>query len=143
MGWRTALTGLIPLLMAGAFYWSNIAATGSLTGDVNEVAAKSVSMAERWNLVAAVDWRSAVDSTFTSHIWFGKWSFLQLRSWMYRVWAVVYFAAALGFLRQGRGWLPSQMVAFYGCFLAGLAYHVVVTYAVHHYPLLLVGTLTV
>ena len=132
IGWRTALAGLIPLLMAGAFYWSNIAATGSLTGDVNEVAAKSVSMAERWNLVAAVDWRSAVDSTFTSHIWFGNWSFLQLRSWMYRVWAVVYFAAALGFLRQGRGWLPSQMVAFYGCFLAGLAYHVVVTYAVHH-----------
>jgi len=132
VGRSTAIAGIIPLLMAGAYYWANVASSGSLTGEQNEVAAKSLSWLDRLRLAATVDWRNAIDSTFSSHLWFGNWSFLQLRSWMYRVWAVVYLAAGAGFVRLLNGWLPWQMVAFYGCFLAGLAYHVVIIFSVHH-----------
>ena len=131
-GWFTAMAGVIPLLIAGAYYWANVAASGALTGEQTEVAVQSLAWSERLRLVAEVDWWSAIDSAFTSHIWFGNWSFLQLRSWMYRVWALVYLAAGVGFVRRLGGWLPWQMVAFYICFLAGLAYHVVIIYAVHH-----------
>ena len=79
-GWFTAMAGVIPLLIAGAYYWANVAASGALTGEQTEVAVQSLAWSERLRLVAEVDWWSAIDSAFTSHIWFGNWSFLQLRS---------------------------------------------------------------
>ncbi|HLN02759.1 MAG TPA: hypothetical protein VK335_25950 [Bryobacteraceae bacterium] len=33
----------------------------------------------------AIHWPAAVDSILLSHLWFGGWSSLTIRSWMYHV----------------------------------------------------------
>ncbi|MBI3698721.1 MAG: hypothetical protein HY238_28260 [Acidobacteria bacterium] len=81
-----------------------------------------------------VDWRNALDSAFLSHIWFGNWSFLQVRSWMYHFFGYVVLAAILGLLVRAARREPSvfPLGAFYGCFLLGVAYHTLILYAVLH-----------
>jgi hypothetical protein len=80
-----------------------------------------------------VNWLAALDSTFFSHIWFGGWSFLQLRAWIYHVCALVAVAAAVGLAVVWRGRVPARrhlavLLSLWALFCAGIAYHVLLTY---------------
>ena len=46
--------------------------------------------------ISRVDWLRVVDSAAMTHIWIGGWSFLQLRSWMYRVFELLALAGLVG-----------------------------------------------
>ena len=46
--------------------------------------------------IPRVDWYNAVDSLLVSHIWFGNWSFLGLRAWIYKLFMALYLLAAAG-----------------------------------------------
>src|SRR5262249_6233137 len=74
-----------------------------------------------------------------SHIWIGNWSFLQVRSWMYRVFEGIGVLALLGFVRAAfglsnrseidiRGRHLAVLAGVYCCFLIGGAYHVLVNF---------------
>jgi hypothetical protein len=95
-------------------------------------------------MVPAVDWKVAFDSFFVSHIYFGNWSFLQLRWWIYHSYLYLALFAALGFpifawrhFGRNRGQTPESigegavliLAMFYLTFGLGIAYHVLVTFA--------------
>src|SRR5205807_6859107 len=93
MGWaawkRPALRrwalGAFGMTAAIAAWWyiRNIRLTGSLSGVIQDEALHQLPVAERLRRATEVHWLSAADSTFFSHIWFGGWSFLQVRAWIY------------------------------------------------------------
>jgi hypothetical protein len=125
-------------VFAGWWYLRNRQMTGSTTGEMHDAALRGRSFASIVELIPRVDWMSAVDSTFVSHIWFGAWSFLQVRSWMYHFFALLTALALIGLARLAIGKpnplfnLKGVRLLFvaYACFCAGLAYHVLITFAV-------------
>lgn len=146
-GWKQAVAGsalAVALAGAGAGWWyaRNWQQTGTLSGEQLEVIAARFPSAERLAAVGRVNWLRALDVAAFSHIWVGGWSFLVVRSWMYRVFEAVGAAAALGLAlllarigvralrrRVLSGW--SARVAFltaaFGLFCGALAYRTVVT----------------
>jgi hypothetical protein len=93
--------------------------------------------------IPRVDWGNAIDAVFLSHVWFGNWSFLQLRSWIYHVFQYVAVLAIAGLVvllvgcALGRGarfaFLRSPgglgvLAAVYGFFWIGILYHVLITF---------------
>ena len=68
-------------------------------------------------------WTKAVDSILFSHLYFGGWSGLTVRSWMYHVFYVCIALAAAGLAMRGWGrarqHVMRTLVALYACLLAG------------------------
>lgn len=143
---RVFLNGLLVLgtaaVVAGWWYGRNKFMTDSWSGLMRTPGAPVLSLMDLFGRVPEVDWYSAIDSTFFSHIWFGAWSFLQVRSWMYHLFRYAVFSAVLGLgvlaLRRRRR--PAQsgpegeyvffLGLFYGSFWLGLLYHILLTYSV-------------
>jgi 4-amino-4-deoxy-L-arabinose transferase-like glycosyltransferase len=137
-----AVASAVAVLLAGWWYRYNLLLTGSLTGQGDDAALGEMPLLELLGHVAEVDWYHAADSIFFSHIWFGNWSFLQVRSWMYHSFRTIILLAIVGLaMLVWRLWrkqkdsssLPSAtpllvLAAFYGFFWMGLAYHILVTF---------------
>ncbi len=129
---RAAADAAIAFLTAGAvsgwWYWRNHALTGSWSGLQQVVARRDLPLWTLAGRIPEVDWRRFFDVAFLSHIWIGNWSFLQVRSWMYRIFAWVVLAAAAGLVvrfwhaKSDRPNL-SVLAGFYGFFWLGLCYH--------------------
>jgi hypothetical protein len=111
--------------IAGWWYARAIIATGTLTGDQFATAARQ-STTPLLRAVAGVEWRRVADFALFSHIWLGGWSFLVLRTWMYRIVELVLLAAGVGLavrvLKHGPGRL-ADCIALQFFFWLGLAYH--------------------
>jgi len=116
----------------GWWYLLDLRATGSVSTAIQDAGLKHFTLIDRLRAIPQVDWWTGLDSTFFSHIWFGGWSFLQVRSWIYHIFAVLFIGAAVGvaiaFVRNK----PSRrhlaiLSAIYGLFCAGVAYHVLIT----------------
>jgi hypothetical protein len=69
--------------IAGWWYGRAIHTTGTLTGDQISIAARQ-SATPILRAMQGFNWRGAANFALTSHIWLGGWSFLVLRTWMYR-----------------------------------------------------------
>lgn len=127
--------------ISGWWYWRNFALTGSWSGLQQPVALRDVSFSDLLRRAPRVDWYGALDSTFLSYIYFGNWSFLQVRSWMYHFFGYAVLLASLGLLLlawRGRAAFASSprqhlfvLASVFGFFCAGISYHVLVTFAVH------------
>ena len=107
--------------------------TGSISTSVQDEALRHLSLAEKLRRIPEVNWLSALDSTFLSHIWFGGWSFLQVRAWMYHLFGWIALAAALGLIlafRRNKAARPylATMAGLYLLFCAGISYHVLLTF---------------
>jgi len=85
----------IALLIAGWWYAGNLVSTRTLTGD-QMMAGASTRLPEIVNALHQIAWIRVIDFGATTHIWIGGWSFLQLRSWMYRVWEVIALTGLCG-----------------------------------------------
>ncbi len=131
------------LAISGWWYWRNHALTGSWSGLMQDVALAKTPFSSLTGQVPRVDWKSAIDSLLFSHLWFGNWSFLQVRSWIYHAfeWALVPAFAGLSALalsarlrrKAPDGFYPSLRdllvpAVFYAFFWLGLLYHVLITY---------------
>lgn len=135
--WRRVLAAgaaacLLGIAIGGWWYAFMYSTTGTLTGMIQTVSVRHIGWAERLAALGQVSWTRAFDTLAISHLWFGGWSFLQVRSWMYRVfeWMLAPAAAGLLLLLLGRRDRSAILVpsAFAGAFLCSLAYHVVVGY---------------
>jgi hypothetical protein len=134
------VTMLIAGLIAGWWYWRNFALTGSMSGLQQVVALGDRPLFDILGGAPRVNWLRFIDSAFFSHVWMGNWSFLQVRSWMYRLFGGIVLGAAVGLLalaarRKRAGLVSSTHVllapaALYGCFWCGLAYHEL-TFSLH------------
>jgi hypothetical protein len=94
---RGALTAfLIAASAAGWWYWRSWFATGTLSGEQIDAAAAPAGLAGKLQAIGSVQWLRVLDSAAASHIWTGGWSFLVVRSWMYRVFELLAVAVAIG-----------------------------------------------
>ncbi len=137
------------LAISGWWYWRNHALTGSWSGVMPDVALGKTPL---WMVLAQiplVDWKSAIDGLFLSHLWFGNWSFLQVRSWIYHAFEWLLVPAIVGLIvlavlpsrkrNEPHGCVPSTQcllvpLAFYAFFWLGLLYHILVTYVAQGIP---------
>jgi hypothetical protein len=124
---RKILAGLaLALVVAGWWYAGNLAATGTLAGDQMDVAAHA-GLGAKFSAIRHVAWLRVLDSGAMTHIWIGGWSFLQVRSWMYRVWELIAILGIAGLVRLGRRMDPLLPAAQF-LFILAMAYFSVNTF---------------
>ncbi len=127
--WDAACTFALAGAISAWWYWRNWALTGAWSGLQQVAVLRDRSFAGFIQQAVHVNWLRWLDTTFFTHIWFGNWSFLQLRSWIYRFFACLAVVAVLGLLMvilRNRDSLRRSVLAlssFTGFFLLGLAYH--------------------
>jgi hypothetical protein len=118
-------------LIAGWWYARAVYATGTLTGSQIAIAARQ-STAPFSHAISGIDWLRVADFALVSHIWLGGWSFLVLRTWMYRAVELIFVAACASLLVRSRytrlqaAFLPRALVACLAvqlCFWAGMIYY--------------------
>lgn len=123
-------------VIAGPWYTRVHSSTGSWSGLGLDVASKHISMLQKLQAIPHVNWKSGALSILISHIWFGGWSFLRVPRALYVAGMLVIAAAVAGVvirLYRQRGAANENrdalvLAAFYLCFWAGLAYHVLITF---------------
>lgn len=99
--WKRAVAGCclswgLALAIAGWWYASNWVETGTLSGEqLDSIAAKLTSV-DKAAAMFSMNWLRVADAAMFSHVWIGGWSFLVVRSWMYRVFEVIAGLAAAG-----------------------------------------------
>ena len=114
-------------VLSAWWYIRNLVTTHSISGEQVDLGG----LGSRLSFTQAMqqmNWWKAADVVFLSHVWLGNWSFLVVRSWMYRTFAVIACAAALGLVLRLvlRSKYRPELLAFlalYGSFLFALAYH--------------------
>jgi 4-amino-4-deoxy-L-arabinose transferase-like glycosyltransferase len=127
---------VVALAIAGGWYARVHAATGSWSGQGDDAALRHVSLLRKLSAIPHVNWKSGALSVVVSHMWFGGWSFLRVPRVLYVAGMLLIVVAIAGVVirlarRQGaQGETRDVLVlsAFYLCFWAGLAYHVLVTF---------------
>jgi hypothetical protein len=132
LAWRRRWMAIgLAAAIPGWWYLMNWWATGSFSTAIQDAALRDLTLWDRLRRLPNVEWLTALDSTFFSHIWFGGWSFLQVRSWIYHVFAAVAVmaiaAAAVAWFRGPRRHL-TVLGSLYVLFCAGVAYHVLITF---------------
>ena len=121
---------LVGAAISGWWYVRNLWTTGTLSGLSESVMLRHTSLADLLRRVPSVPWRTAIDSILFSHIYFGGWSSLMVRSWMYHVFYVVIAIAAVGgvwALRRNAALRP--VAAVYAAFWLAQLYNVLLLYA--------------
>lgn len=117
--------------IGGWWYVRNIVITGSLTGQFEDARAMANSSMSLLGAANHAHWAKVIDFILVSHIWLGGWSFLGVRTWMYRIVESIFVAAIVGacmqMVRQGPG-LPRRkelelMAIPYMTMVAGLFFH--------------------
>jgi hypothetical protein len=87
-----ALVGLI----AGWWYIRMWLATLTFSGEQIDVAAVQFGFTARLAAIWDIKWLRVLDSAAMTHIWTGGWSFLGVRSWVYRVFEFAALTSAAG-----------------------------------------------
>jgi hypothetical protein len=131
-GKRAPLRGLLAVclsaLVAGWWYLRNLHTTGTLSGLSESVMLRTVSAGEIARQATGIDWAKAIDAIFLSHLYFGGWSSLTVRSWMYHLFYVVILAAGIGLMRLLRRPAILTLLTIYLCFWVGQLYNVALLY---------------
>ncbi len=125
--WLRRKQALVPVALAlglaGWWYGRNLALGYSVSGWLDR--------ADPVALVAAVvqvNWRSALNVTAKSFVWFGAWSFLTLKSWAYMLLELV-SVAGFGQALRKRGLSAAWVMS--GFHLLAMAYGVLVYFVTH------------
>jgi hypothetical protein len=103
--------------------------TGTLTG-----LSESVMLRDRgtWGVLgraASLPWPTAADAILFSHLYFGGWSSLTVRSWMYHVFYALVLLAAIGLVRRWRERPVRVLAAIYAAFWLGEFYNSLLEWA--------------
>ncbi len=98
-GWQLAAALTTSLAVSAWYYWRVLSSTGTLTGEINDVSAQT-SRLPILDAIGRMHWHRILDFIALSHIWLGNWSFLGVRTWMYRVIELVFALALLGLVLQ-------------------------------------------
>lgn len=131
-GGRAYLRALVPMTIAAAisgwWYWRNLLTTGTLSGLSEAAMLRDMGTWTMLRRASAVPWGTAIDAILFSHLYFGGWSSLMVRSWMYHVFYAVILVAAFGLLRMIRQPAIWWLIAVYAAFWAGQIYNVLLLY---------------
>ena len=117
--------------MAGWWYWRNLQLTGTLSGLSESVIIGHAGPVAMLRQAVSLNWAKAIDAILFSHLYFGGWSSLTVRSWMYHVFYLLILLAAAGLVWKGRTRQTAALGALgvlYAAFWAGQCYNVVLLY---------------
>jgi len=121
--------------ISGWWYWRNFRSTGTLTGEIMDVAARHLSWSTKLAAFGKVHWLSAIDTALWTHIWSGAWSFFTVKSWMYRVFEVIYAMVLImviyALLKRPIGRFKVKLgllLSLEALFIAGISYQTVTIY---------------
>ncbi len=117
--------------VAGWWYVRTYLLTGTITGEEREVAVRAGTSLSLWTAIVQTPWAKVLGFVVMSHIWLGGWSFLVVRSYMYRVVEMLMLAAFGGVLWQiarPKPALPDRrqlggLLLLLASLIAGLCYH--------------------
>jgi len=123
---RMGLSAIPAILIAGWWYARNLALGLSATGWEDTASASKAAQA-----VLQVNWLTAVQVASKTFLWYGAWSFLSLKSWIYTVLNGAGLLSFIQALRDHRRELAVPLV-FSACFIAELAYGILNIQAVHN-----------
>ncbi len=84
------------MALSGWWYLRNVAVTGTLTGEAEDVQAMANGHVSWLATVSHAHWARVFDFILVSHIWLGGWSFLVVRTWMYRIVELMLLAGVAG-----------------------------------------------
>jgi hypothetical protein len=118
----------IAALLAGWWYVHNLVANGTLSGLSESVMLRRTGAGEMAHQAAGIGWAKAIDAIFFSHLYFGGWSSLTVRSWMYHLFYAAILAAAVGLVRVLRRPAILTLLLVYLCFWLGQLYNVALLY---------------
>ena len=122
------------LLVAGWWYHHNLVTTGTLSGLSESVSLLHYTPEDYLDGALRLPWLRAVDSILVSHIWYGAWSSLLVRSWIYHfffgVIAAVVAGVGLQLWRQGAAGLSPvyPLISVYGFLWVGQLYNVLLLF---------------
>jgi hypothetical protein len=139
---RLLLTLAFAGSIAGWWYAGAWQATGTISGEQIDIAAAQFGLSGKLAAIGSIQWLRVLDAAATTHIWTSGWSFLVVRSWMYRVFEYMAIAAGVGLIaltarllgkmyRRGLGIGDAcfSLIAFaYLLFCSGVAYFAIVVY---------------
>ena len=132
------------LLLSGWWYFRNYSLTGTWFWQPGAQAIREKPLANLLMRIPQVDWRNVQRSVLISHIWFGGWSFLQVRGWMYKFFGAIVILAVAGLVLHAWRQLARTraqttfsaqsghllvLASFYCFFCLGLAYHALLVFA--------------
>ncbi len=132
-GWARAILGAlvsiaIAVALSGWWYWRNLLTTGTLSGLSEAAMLRGMSTRDLLGHASAIPWGTAIDAILFSHIYFGGWSSLSVRSWMYHLFYAVAVVAAFGLPRMTRHRAIWWLVAVYAAFWAAQIYNVLLLF---------------
>ncbi|HUA61735.1 MAG TPA: hypothetical protein VML19_23470 [Verrucomicrobiae bacterium] len=121
-------TLLIATAISGWWYIHNLVTTGTLSGLSESVILRRTGIGELAAAAVHIPWPTAIDSILFSHLYYGGWSSLTVRSWMYHVFYVLVLAAAIGLVRVARRPSLVWLLLIYATFWLGQLYNVVLIF---------------
>ena len=124
--WRPLLAAAA---LAGWWYARNLATNGTLTGLSESVMLRDLGVPGLLGRAISLPWRTAADAILFSHLYFGGWSSLTVRSWIYHVFYVVVVAAAVGLALRWRERTLRILAAIYAAFWLGEFYNALLEWA--------------
>jgi hypothetical protein len=123
---RALLPAGIALLISGWWYVRNVLTTGTVAGLSESVMLRDRSPLDMLRGAAHVSWPQAIDSILFSHIYFGGWSSLTVRSWIYHLFYAVILLALIGLWWVRRP--MKDLLLVYSVFWLGQLYNVVLLF---------------
>ena len=109
--------------IAGWWYAHNVWTTGTLTGLSESVMLRDLGFWGVLKRAPSLPWRTAADAILFSHLYFGGWSSLTVRSWMYHLFYAVILVAAVGLAWRWRDPAIRALAAIYAAFWLGEFYN--------------------
>lgn len=116
------------LSIAGWWYLRNLRITGAISGLSEDAMLRGVSQMAILHRAGEVHWLRAIDAILLSHLWYGGWSGLTVRSWMYHLFYALIVLAAVGLVRVIRQPAIAALAVVYAAFWAGQFYNVLLLF---------------
>src|SRR6266853_6347758 len=122
------IIGATSFAIGGWWYVRNIFTTGTVSNLPYAVTLRNMGLAGMLKRIPEVHWRSAIDTILFSHLWFGAWSSLTIRSWMYHLFYAIVILAALGVFRILRQSAIASLAVVYVTFWVAQCYNALLYY---------------
>jgi hypothetical protein len=124
----------VAIAMSGWWYVRNLWTTGTVSGLSEAVTLRKTPVSSFLQTVDSLPWFRALDSILFSHLYFGGWSSLTVRSWMYHLLFLGMLVAALALIPLRKKPEIRSLAYIYLAFWVAQLYNTTLIYATKGVP---------